>query len=175
VSGGAGAVLAPVRVAVRWVGFAVLSLGVLMSSGRVRLVVAFALFAGWMGWLTYTTLEKSRAPIVSRAQAAAAPNPVWAEVAAGPDGRPLPKAKVDAPLTDRGPPAGSEIEVANLPDVQGFTGPGKYLLLLTPDRTPGRFRVADEFQRSPGYDLSGRPVIYPWSQGVEAGAKALFR
>src|SRR5438067_2338177 len=103
-----------------------------MTSGRVRLVVAFALFAGWMGWLTYTALEKSRAPVVSRAQAAVASHPVWAEVAAGPDGKPAARAKVDAPLTDRGPAAGTEIDVANLPDVQGFVGPGKYLLLLTP-------------------------------------------
>src|SRR5689334_1828980 len=124
----------PVRLAARWVGAAVLGVGVLMSHGRVRLVVAFLLFAGWIGWLTYTTLGKSRAPVVSRAQAAAAPYPVWAEMTAGPDGKPLSKVKVAAPLTDRGPAAGTEVEVANLTDpagkvVDGFAGTGKYLLL----------------------------------------------
>src|SRR5438093_6247483 len=38
------------------------------------------------------------APVVSRAQAAAAAHPVWAEVTAGPDGKPAARAKVDAQI-----------------------------------------------------------------------------
>lgn len=145
-----------------------------MASGRVRLVVAVLLFAGWIGWLTYTTLGKSRAPVVSRAQAAAAGHPVWAEVQAGPDGRPDGRARVVGPLTDRGPAAGAVIEVANLPAAAGFAGPGKYLLLLATDQAPGRFRVVER-QRSPGYEWAGGPVVYPWSRDVESQANALYR
>jgi hypothetical protein len=175
-----GSALTPVRVAARWVGYVFLALGVLMTSGRVRLLVAVVLFAGWIGWLAYTTLEKDRGPVVSRAQAAAAPYPVWAEVKAGTDGLPEGRVKVESLIADKGPAAGTEAEVTNLigsdgKAVAGFVGAGKYLLLLTPDRTDGRYRVADELQRSPGYDVSGRPTIYPWSREVEAQAKALYR
>ncbi|MDB5308667.1 MAG: hypothetical protein JWO38_2869, partial [Gemmataceae bacterium] len=43
----------------------VLILGTLMTSGRIRLLVAFTLFAGWLGWLGYAALTKSHAPVVS--------------------------------------------------------------------------------------------------------------
>ncbi len=119
---------------------------------RVRLLIAAALFVGWLGWLGFTALTKSRAPVVSRAQAAGASVPVVAELTTGEDGRavfmvrqpPHPmvtelKEKGDRPaiilkvaeqLTPTGPEAGAEIGVTNLPSCTGYTGPGKYLLLL---------------------------------------------
>jgi hypothetical protein len=51
--------------------------------GKVLLVVSAALFVGWIAWLSYTALTKSRAPIVSRAQAAAATVPVRAKLTTG--------------------------------------------------------------------------------------------
>ena len=48
--------------------------------GKVVLAVAAALFIGWLGWLAVTALTKSREPVVSRAQAAAAGVPVRAKL-----------------------------------------------------------------------------------------------
>jgi hypothetical protein len=146
-----------------------------MTGPRVRLIVAAVLLAGWLGWLGYAALSKNRGPVVSRAQAAAATNPVVAEVAAGPDGKPATTATVVEPLTGRGPVAGAEVEVANLPDAAGYDGPGAYLLLLVPRRGAESFAVAGQ-QRSPGYDLAGvgPPKVYRWTDEVRAQARRVF-
>lgn len=161
------------------------------AGARLRLAVAAALFVGWLGWLGYTALTKSQAPVVSRAQAAAATVAVVAELTTGEDGRgvmllrrgpggpevvelkekadrPAVTAKVVEPLTG-GPEAGSRIGVSNLPSCAGYSGPGTYLLLLNAD--PGAivenvpaYAVVGQ-QRSPGADLAdvGPPRIYPWT------------
>jgi hypothetical protein len=141
---------------------------------RLRLLAAAALFVGWLGWLGYSALSKSRAPTVSRAQAAAATDPVVAEVTAGPDGKPQARVRVIEPLAANAPAAGAEVEVVNLPSAAGFEGPGPYLLLLV--HTSGGYAVAGP-QRSPGYDLANTapPRVYPWSDGVRAQAKRLVR
>ena len=161
--------------------------------GKVALAVTAALFIGWLGWLSYTALTKSRAPVVSRAQAAAATVPVRVTLSAGskdlkamherigPGGaqvinplqgdenKPAFVAEVVEKLHPNGPEAGTKIGVWNLPASAGYTGPGEYLLLLNRDGTatidghPAYTLVGQ--QRSPGADLYdvGPPVVYPWT------------
>ena len=132
---------------------------------RVRLLVAAALFVGWLGWLGFTAVTKSRAPVVSRAQAAGADAVVVADLTAGEDGAPAAVATVIESLREGGPAAGS-IVVANLPKASGYSGPGKYLLLLNKDAPDGPplYRLTGQ-QRSPGADMAdvGPPRIYPWT------------
>jgi hypothetical protein len=170
----------------------------------VFLIVAAVLLLGWFGWLGYTALTKSREPIVSHAQAAAATAPVVATLTAGEEGKemrlirtgevqghstavlreqpdkPAFTVTVKEPLTKSAPAAGTVIGVSNLTGCTGYGGPGDYLLLLVPQ--PGAnlenhpsFVVVGP-QSSPGADLegTGAPAIYKWGPGVEAQAKQLF-
>lgn len=160
------------------------------KNGRVLLLVAAALFVGWMSWLGYTALTKSQAPVVSRAQAADATAPVVAELAAGEDGRSLMmlrrergmdvvelKEKAERPAImvkvvesfKGGPEKGASIGVFNLPDCTGYTGPGTYLLLLKEDKNAlienaPAYRLVGA-QRSPGSDPgdTGSLRVYPWN------------
>ena len=142
---------------------------------RVRLIVAAALFFGWLAWLGVTALTKSRTPAVSHAQAAGADAAVVAELKADADGMPA-TAKVTEVLTAGGPAAGAVV-VENLPKAKGFAGDGKYLLLLS--KTGSGYRLTGQ-QRSPGADLDGvgPPLIYSWNDTTDADlrkqVKALF-
>jgi hypothetical protein len=137
---------------------------------RLRLILAAALFVAWIGWLGYAALTRSREPIVSHSQAAAADGAVVAEVEAS-DNR---EVEVVEKLWGDVPTAG-KIQVVNLsPDrTRGFTGPGKYLLYLT--RDAGAWAIVGP-QRSPGSNwsnLAGPFLIYPWSADIQAQAEAL--
>ena len=170
---------------------------------KVFLAVSAALFLGWLGWLAVTALNKSREPIVSHAQAAAAGVPVRAKLEmAEPDREslllrhtlngqvvtPL-KGQADKPafvvevieqLRPKGPAAGTKIGVTNLPACTGFTGPGEYLLLLNPDADAtldGRpaYTLVGQ-QRSPGAEPDGAPpVIYKWGADVGKQVQRLYR
>lgn len=148
-----------------------------MSFARLRLVVATALFAGWLVWLAVAVRQKGTVQIVSPAQLTAATHLVVAEVGTGPDGQPLPTAVVKevlrAPDNDR--PTG-EITVGQLPSAvtplpvngESRTPPaGEYLLPLV--RDGAGFRLAG-LPRSPGFEgaTPDRPRIYPWTADVQA-------
>lgn len=137
-------------------------------SPRLRLTLAAVAFVGWIAYLGYAVAMKSRAPVVSHAQAAAATTAVVAELG----GTAEPVAVVEK-LWGEGPAAGP-IEVLNLADSRGFTTQGKYLLYLVPRH--GGWLVVGQ-QRSPGSDLSGvTPVlIYPWGEDVRKQAEKLRR
>lgn len=171
--------------------------------GKVVLAVAAALFIGWLGWLAVTALTKSREPVVSRAQAAAAGVPVRAKLEmAEPDRESLllrhtPNGRVVTPLKGQadkpafvvevveklhanGPAAGTKIGVTNLPACAGYTGPGEYLLLLNPDgdaTLDGRpaYTLVGQ-QRSPGAEPDGAPpMIYKWGDDVGKQVQRLYR
>ena len=143
-----------------------------MNWAKVRLAVAALLFFGWLGYLGYAALSKSRGPVVSRAQAAAAQVVVVAAVAG--EEKPGGTATVTESLKD-GPAVGTVLEVVNLPECNGWAGAGEYLMYL--ERvTPGeKFRVVGQ-QRSPGYDIGGvgKSMIYRWSPDVKAQAAKLL-
>jgi hypothetical protein len=141
-------------------------------SPRWRLVLAAAAFLGWLSYLGYSALNKSREPVISRAQAAAAKYAVIARLEDD-EGKPRPTITVSENLTPEGPAKGATIEVENLPSANarsGYSGPGEYLLLLTDPP----FRVVGQ-QRSPGNDLAntGPPLVYLWSEGLRRQFQAL--
>jgi hypothetical protein len=136
-------------------------------SPKVRLGLAAALFAGWLGWLGYTALAKYRGPVVSHSQAAAATLAVVADV---PDGDGPRGVAVQEVLAGEKPDG--RVTVTNLGSVSGYDGPGTYLLLLA--NAPGGYAVVGSL-RSPGYESAGRPTVYRWTPAVEAQTKARFR
>jgi hypothetical protein len=153
-------------------------------SKRVRLFAALVLFIGWMSYLGYAALTKSRSPIVSHAQAAAAEVAVVAEVETSEEGKPSIKAKVVELLSKEGPPPGTVLFILNLSDVRGFDGPGQYLLLLTPDAIfrPNNGNDVPPYSvvgqlRSPGNDITGygKPAIYRWNDDVRKQYEKLHR
>jgi hypothetical protein len=120
-------------------------------------VGSIVLLLGWFAWLGSTALTKSREPVVSRAQAAAAPVAV-----------------VKQSFTPASPEPGTVIVVKNLPACTGFHGPGEYLLLLQPLGLED-FVVVGQ-QNSPGARLEGvgAPKIYAWGPAVHAQELRLF-
>jgi hypothetical protein len=153
---------------------------------RLRFILAAALFLGWMSWLGYAALSKNRGPIVSHAQAAGATQAVIADLTDGANGKPSQLVTVVEPLKQGSPVAGSRQFVTNLPQTQGYAGPGRYLLLLTPD--PEAVMVREEGtemrplqivgqQRSPGFDLAGvgPQMIYADTPAVRQQAEKLLK
>lgn len=148
-----------------------------MTGAKLRLALAAALFFGWLSLLGYTAFNKSRAPIVSRAQAAGTVVAVRAKLTDGGDGRPAPQAEALEKVTADGPKPGP-IRVVNLPNASGFAGTGEYLLLLVPEASldgTDTYYVTGQ-QRSPGSapEGTGPPKIYAWSADVAAQARRLF-
>lgn len=170
---------------------------------KAFLIVATVLLLGWFAWLGYTALTKTREPIVSHAQAAAATASVVATLTAGEEGKesqlvrpggiqghttavlraqadkPAFLVTVKEPLTNNAPAVGTVIGVWNLPACSGYDGPGDYLLLLAPEpgaKIDGRPAYAVVGQRSSGTELEGvgPTVIYKWGAGVQAQAQRLF-
>lgn len=144
-----------------------------MTAARARMLAAALLLVGWLGWLGYAALTKYRGPVVSRAQAAGATAPLVADLTDGEDGRPAEGVVVADAWNRFGPPAGTKLDLPNLPDADGYTGPGRYLLLAR-QTGPAGYELAVP-GRGPGAEGGlRRPVVYPWTAGVEAQARALF-
>jgi hypothetical protein len=130
------------------------------------LILASAAFLAWMGYLGYAAISRSRAPVVSHIQSAAAEAAVVAELADGP----APHVTVVEKLWGDDAPAGT-VEVVNFTNTRGFAGPGKYLLYLV--RAHDGWAVVPA-QRSPGdaVDLSAT-LIYAWSEDVRKQVERL--
>lgn len=141
--------------------------------GKLRLAGSIVLLLGWFTWLGSTALTKSREPVVSRAQAAAAPVAVVAELSGSGEVANA-QVVVKESLTAASPPVGAVIVVKNLPVCTGFHGPGEYLLLLQPLGAED-FVVVGQ-QNSPGARLEGvgAPKIYAWGPAVRAQVLRFF-
>ena len=125
-----------------------------MTRGRLQLLVAAGLFAGWLGWLGYAVTRRGSVPLVSRAQVTGASHVVVAEVTLGPDELPSPTVKISEVFRGGVIKPGQTIEVINLPSARppGGTGTGGARLYLLPLTGDGRtFRVAG-LPRSPGVE-----------------------
>ena len=134
----------------------------IMTTARIRLILAALAFTAWIGWLAYLAATASRPTVLSRPQILLAPYDVLAEVKAGSDG-PAPNVTVREvywPTADPEKLQGRLITVHDLPRTadDGWKGPGLYLLPLT--------RVDDQTYQvvavppSPGYKQS-QHLIYP--------------
>jgi hypothetical protein len=139
-----------------------------MTLARFRFAIALAAFLAWLGWLAVAVAQKGD-PVLSRAQLVNATHVAYAEVSVGPDGLPLPAAKVTEAVRGELP---AEVTVTNLPTAlpsgaSGFPGPGVYLLMLKRDGE--KYSVAG-LPRSPGYEAADpeRPVIYAATAATQA-------
>jgi len=160
-----------------------------MTTARLRLMVALVLFLAWLTWLGITVLTHRAHPpeIVSRSQLLAATTLVVADLTLGDDGLPNESVTVAYKLgTSPGPTSGA-IRVRNLKSAQSSLAetlqPGRHLLLLMGGENDifeiaGWPRSAGVESRFPGEELMNdkkvrRPVVYPWTSGVEAQLKSL--
>jgi hypothetical protein len=137
-----------------------------MKPAKLGLVLAATAFACWIAYLFYLALPRlTGTPMVvlSRPQFLVATYDVIAQVESL-DGRPpqVTVQEVPWPRTEQAQAlVGKTIEVTNLPQCLGWSGPGLYLLpLVSVDDQDAKYRVT-ETPRSPGYDKPGRPHIYP--------------
>jgi len=134
-----------------------------MNGARVRLVIAAALFAAWLGWLAYLAATTTRPVVLSRPQFLVSTLDVIADVHAA-DHEPATDViirKVQWPVQGGQDLVDKKIHVTNLAGCAGWTGPGSYILPLV--RDGDAYRVA-AIPPSPGYNALNdeAPVrIYP--------------
>jgi hypothetical protein len=138
-----------------------------MTAARLRLLIAFLLFAGWVGWLAIQSLTEVKAPVLWRAQLLVSALDVIGTVKAEADGRPSTTVNVQEvhwPTDGSGLKPGDLIQVTNLADSTGFVVPGLYILPLVAGDKAGEYRIAG-LPPSPGFDSFGHSpfFIYPLS------------
>jgi hypothetical protein len=138
-----------------------------MTAARLRLLIAFLVFAGWVGWLAFQSLTEVKAPVISRAQLLISTHDIIGLVQANPDGRPATKVEVQEvhwPRDGGGLKTGDAVQVINLPDSSGFGLPGQYILPLVAGDKAGEYRIAG-LPPSPGFDTIGHSphMIYALS------------
>jgi len=148
-----------------------------MSRPRILLIVAAVAFLAWLSWLAVAVAQKGKSPVISRGQLTAATHLLVLEVRVGEDGLPKAEATVARVLKGEGFPAGTSVEIANLPSAlppgaAGFPGPGEYLVPVVADGAG--VRIAG-LPRSPGYESSSgiRPSVYVWNAATEAQLRGL--
>lgn len=131
---------------------------------RWRLVAAAVAFLAWVGFLGYATLSKSRDPIVSHAQAAAATAAVVADLQE--------TGEAEVVETLWGDQVPRQLLVPNCLAARGYKGAGRYLLFLS--QSQGKWVIVGQ-QRSPGSDLAGvgSPLVYLWTTDVRKQAEKL--
>ena len=153
-----------------------------MTFARIRLVVAAALFLGWLGYLGYAVSRKGTVQIVSRAQLTAASVLVVAKIESSPDGTPSSLATVVQVLGDPTDKPSGAIEVLNLPSAatplpvvgESRVPPaGEYLIPLVKAGEKA-YRIAG-LPKSPGLEAvtPDRPLVYPWADDVRAQLRTL--
>jgi len=138
-----------------------------MTAARLRLLIAFLVFAAWVGWLAFQSLTEVKAPVISRAQLLISTHDVIALVQAEADGRPATRVEVQQvhwPIDGGRLKAGDAIQVVNLPDSTGFGLAGLYILPLVAGDKAGEYRIAG-LPPSPGFDTFGHSphMIYALS------------
>jgi hypothetical protein len=148
-----------------------------MTAARIRLLVAFIVFAAWVGWLGFQSLSEVKDPVISRAQLLVSTIDIVANVQAESDGRPSKTAtveKVHWPNDGGGLKLGAPIQVTNLPESTGFGQPGAYILPLVVGDKPGEYRIAG-LPPSPGFDTFGQTLlfIYPLTAATQKQVDAI--
>ena len=133
-----------------------------MRSAVLRLILAVALFAAWIGWLARLALTGSRPVVLSQPQFLVSNLDVIAQIDS-PTAQEVQVVRVHWPPARRDQFESKKLPVSNLSECSGWTGPGPYILALTADGTP---RVTPT-PPSPGYSGLGRPRIYPLTPETE--------
>ena len=130
---------------------------------KLRVVIAWGLFIAWVAWLGWQSYFYGRFPVVSRSQFMTADIAVVATMTANDEGVVQPKVQVKQviwPEKHDTALEGKEITVGNWSRVDGFTGPGEYVLPLTRG-TKGDYTLA-EIPRSPLSEPSkAKHYVYP--------------
>jgi hypothetical protein len=131
-----------------------------MRFAALRLGVAVALFAGWIGWLAYLSATASRPLVLSRPQFLVSDLDVIAEVNhIEPPEITIREVRWSKATQDR-QLVNKTVSVKNLAECkEDWAGPGAYVLPLLSESN-GRYLVAP-VPRSPGFPGPGRPRIYP--------------
>jgi hypothetical protein len=105
-----------------------------MTFPRARLAVAASLFTAWLGYLFLLVLTSQHTVVLSRPQFLVSSLFVVADLTDDGDGKPARTATIERVLwsSELVDLKGAKIKIANLPDtaLQGYEGPGKYILPL---------------------------------------------
>jgi hypothetical protein len=144
-----------------------------MTSGKQRAFkvgfgLALLLFAGWIGWLVALAASTTRIVVLSRPQFLVSNFDVVAEVERLKDTAPqVTLHEILWPPSEI--PKDPKISVTNLPECEGWTVPGLYLLPLM--KSNHAYRVVPT-PRSPGF-VSGAPRIYPFTPQISKQYKQI--
>jgi hypothetical protein len=143
-----------------------------MKFARFRLILAIALFVGWLGWLGYLALGHAKALVISRSQLLVATSVVKAEIAIKPGS--VPYVDVTESFGTQPVPLG-HIIVDNIREVRLAGGKllidlpigseGTYVLLLE-QTGPKNYRVVGA-SGGLGSNSGQHFLIYAWSSEVE--------
>jgi hypothetical protein len=146
---------------------------------RIRLIIAAALFVGWLGWLTYLAATGTQPIILSRPQLLMANAVVRAELT-GSDDAPDDHITVQEVLSgSKEQLEGATLEIESLSTcgrAEGWTGPGIYLLALS--KSGNTYRIAQVPPVSLGYDPKHDPKplrIYPYGDRLKEHALEILR
>lgn len=136
-----------------------------MKSAKLRLALAFGLFAVWITWLGYLALPSTTPrEVLSHAQFLVSQVDAIARVETDDNGNLNPVVRIEAvswPPEQAKDLVGQTVRITNLYRMtdrdpitgrlvhQGWNGPGSYIFALQPDGTD--YRIAP-VPRSPGYD-----------------------
>jgi hypothetical protein len=130
---------------------------------KLRVWATWIVFIAWVAWLGWQSYFYGRFPVVSRSQFMTADFAVIATMTANDEGVVQPKVKIKRviwPEERESDMDGKEIVIGNWTRIDGFTGPGDYVLPLTRGKT-GENTLA-EIPRSPLSEATrGKHYIYP--------------
>jgi hypothetical protein len=135
-----------------------------VKKSPIALVAAAVLFGAWITYLGVQAARKANPVVVSRAQLLAAQYDIEADL----DLQAAPATvKVRSVLyaADGAPPLPEEITIVNFAEVDGYTGPGAYLLPLV--RNPKQGYDVARIGLDPGFPMDRPPPrMYPLSAEV---------
>ena len=152
-----------------------------MTWKRIRLAVAVVLFVSWSIWLGVQAFTTANPVVVSRPQIFVAPVVVEATLTGTDTPSHLVKVvtvyRGKALIESQGKPGQEaiELEVRNLAEAKGWTGPGDYLLALQPVAGTSGWNVV-AVPPSPGYQPSEPELlIYPATQSTRLQLQEALR
>src|SRR5262245_14160505 len=95
-------------------------------AGKLRLMVAAAAFVSWIGYLAYLAATTTRPIVLSRAQFLVSEVNVIADIK-DKEGKPDPEVEICEVLWPPSQRLGPTLTITNLPQCEGWIGPGRYI------------------------------------------------